>query len=418
MKLNKKIIMSLVAMCAFTASNIAYAKVEVETRQFLFPDAYSHIKGEYVKISNANQEEIGYQIGKIGKEVFNSILFPFADPKYGKEKEAYVKSVDTVYYNRVQGIKKALGLVNNFSKDATYPIYDYRMAGCSSIVIPASYSHNGHTLIAHNVDWIESPINEANGINKWAYVLEMYPTDGMASLALGSTSLIGAPYDAINEYGIYVAGLADQYTYTDPMEMLAGGTTTHFNHTQIVRSVVDNAKNLEEAKAHLIKIGDIYQASSGMHFLIVDKAGNSLVAEYDDKTRALVFSEFNKELLAFTNSAIRLNPSSRKEARQPENSYDDFYRYNTVSAFASNVKTKVSEEELWELMRSVAANSNVPSNRGANAGEISRLYWTVIVDVEAKTMAVKYNLRDGDVYDNGKRTELILSNPYYFYLQK
>ncbi len=416
MKIYKILISAFLLVCTIISADIANAKVEV--RQFLFPDTYSHIKGEYVLISGLNQVETGYQLGKIGKEVFNSMLFPFADASYGKKKEDYIKSVDDIYYQRIQGIKNALSLSNTFNMDASYPIFDYRNVGCSSIVIPKEFSHNGHTLIARNVDWTETEVNETNGINKWAYVLEMYPTDGMASLALGSTSLIGAPYDAMNEYGIYVAGLADQYTYTDPLEMLAGGTTTHFNHTQIVRSIVDNAKSIEEAKAQFTKIGTINQAGSGMHFLVVDRAGNSLVAEYDETTKALVMTEFNKEILAFTNSAIRLNPSSRKEPRQPENSYDDFYRYNTVNNFAKSVNGKVSEEELWELMRSVAANSNVPSNRGLNAGTISRLYWTVIVDVEAQTMTIKYNLRDGASYNNGKQNYLMLSDPYYFNLNK
>ncbi len=395
-----------------------YDKAEIELKKFINPNESTTILAEYVRISGCNQEGIGYHLGKIGKEVFNSMLFPFADEKFAKEKEAYIESVDTIYARRIKGIQKALDLENDYTKDASYPVYDYRMPGCSSILVPAKYSANGHTLIARNVDWYETEVNPVNGINKWAYVVDMYPNDGMATLALGSTSIIGAPYDVINEHGIYLAGLADQYTYTDPLECLAGANSTRFNHTQIVRSLIENAKTLDEAKQHIIKIGAVNMAGSGMHFLLADKEGNALVIEYDDKTRELVLSEFNQEMLAFTNSPLRINPSSRLEALQPENSYDDFYRYNTVNNFVINKKDKVNEDELWQLMANVAADSNIATNRGMYAGTISRLYWTVIVDLDAKTMAVRYNLGDGEKHADGKRTNLRLSDTFNFKLNR
>lgn len=405
-----------------TSKNKDNIEIDSKVETLLLPHEDSHIKVDYITLKNGTQEAIGYALGKIGDSFFHSLLVPFAEQSYGKEKEAFF-SRDPVYTARLKGMRKALDISpSDFSRDLTFPIYDYRLPECSAILIPPTMTENGHTLIARNVDWLETKADPITNINKWAYVLEIYPNNGINTLVLGSTSLIGAPYDAMNEYGIYIAGLADKDTYSEALDVLAGGKTTRFNHLQIIRSLIDNCKTLEEVKEKFKRESPLNMAGSGMHYLIADAQGNALVAEYEKSTKKLIFSEYFNTILPFTNSSLWLEPEKRIRALSPKDSYDDFYRYNYLQNFKKSHeenKNKITKEMLWNLMEEVAANSDVPVKEGVNKGNIFRLYWTVITDLTDNTMEVRYNLKDDEPYDGEfRRKKLILSEIFKFQLQK
>lgn len=111
------------------------------------PDNGNHTEVDRIVIRGGTEEEIGYELGKIGIEKFNAILVPYDNPIYGKAKEEYIRLHDSVLYERIKGIKRAYGLkADNYSRDPSVLLYILSFPSCSAIYFPPNSTENGHAL--------------------------------------------------------------------------------------------------------------------------------------------------------------------------------------------------------------------------------------------------------------------------------
>jgi hypothetical protein len=64
----------------------------------------SQIVIDHIIIRGGTSEEIGYELGKIGKDTYGAVLVPFSNSTVGKEKETYIRSVDPSLADKTTGI--------------------------------------------------------------------------------------------------------------------------------------------------------------------------------------------------------------------------------------------------------------------------------------------------------------------------
>lgn len=224
-------------------------------------------------IRGGTNEEIGYEIGQIGIEDFDSFLVPFDELIYGKSKDVYIRDFDPVLYDRMKGIREAYDISSNdYTFDTSFPLYIMRFPLCSAVYFPPSTTENGHAISGRNMDWsydpnqddfidiegadveelltddsgeIESYITDKMGT--MSHVLEIYPDDGYATLVIGTSDLLNGVVDGINEKGLAVASLQDGDSFNDPITSLAGGKTTGLNCLQVLRTILEHCASVEEA---------------------------------------------------------------------------------------------------------------------------------------------------------------------------
>ena len=420
---------------------------QTTTEVLLNQENGTYMKVIHVVVRGGKEEEIGYELGKVGIEEFNSILLPFDDPVYGEEKEQYIKGYDEDLYGRVQGVKQAYQLgEDNYSYDASFPFYVGGIPLCSAIYFPPVSTEDGHAIAGRNMDWYynsdqdeftdvtdlslftnNTDINDekfdellADRIGTLAHVAEIYPDEGYATLVIGTMDLLTGVVDGLNEKGLYVASLQDGDTYTDAFSDLAGFTTTRLNYMQVLGSILEHCANVEEAKQMLTE-SQVIMPFMGVHFLICDDSGAATIAEYDNESRELIFIDYKDTAVPLTNYAIHLRPDiSQYPPENPNNAHDDYLRSAKLHDYISDHEGAFTTDDAWKAMKMVEANADLsPEEVMAGENETDRLLWTIVTDLTDRSMTVKFFLKDGPINNETYRThDLVLSEPFTFKLER
>ncbi len=409
------------------------------TYEVLIPSENGEVEVDHLVIRGGTQEEIGYELGMTGIEKFNAILLPYEDPIYGRAKEEYIRLHDPVLFERIKGVKRAYGLKeDDYSLDPSGLFYMYISTSCSAIYLPPSSTENGHAMGGKNLDWSYDPEgNEsadiaAGGIESLLsdptvfesvlrnriHVVELYPDDGYATLTLGGSDLENGVSDGINEMGLAVSALQDGDTYTDPIASMAGGTTSGLNFLQMLRSILENCVTVEEAKEHVL-INRISMPYIGNHFLIYDRSGNATVIEFSNSSREAIFTDYSSTPVPLTNYAIHLRPDYTKLVPEnPKDPHDDYSRMIRLHNYIDAHEGLYNETDIWNAMSLVEANGNASKEGVLTCGTV-RLMYTIVTDLDERTLTAKFYLRDGPVSDPVMGTnELVLSDPFDFRLER
>jgi len=430
------VLLFLLIPAGMAAPNTTYERL-------ISPDDGNYLEVSHVIIRGGTNEEIGYEIGRIGREDLDSILVPFDEPIYGKAKEEYIKETDPVLFERMKGIGKAYNLSDDdYNFDTSFPLYILRFPLCSAIYFPPSSTENGHAIAGRNMDWSYNPetgdfidiegedVDElltdtsgsieqfiADKMGTMCDVIEIYPDDGYATLVIGTSDLLNGVVDGINEKGLAVASLQDGDTYNDPLTSLAGGKSTGLNGLQVLRTILEHCADVDEAKERLLT-SKISMPYMGQHFLIYDESGNATIAEFDNTSREVIFTDYEDTPVVLTNYAVHLNPDvSKLSPTNPDDPHDDYLRSIKLHNYIDTHDGKFNATDAWVSMAEVQAASDGISE-GVLTGGV-RLLWTVVTDLTDKTMTVKFFLKDGPITDNKTRThELNLSEPYTFKLER
>ncbi|MBN1432855.1 MAG: linear amide C-N hydrolase [Methanomicrobiaceae archaeon] len=427
--------------------NISDTGTKTTTEVLLNQENGTYMKVIHVVVRGGTEEEIGYELGKVGIEEFNSILLPFDDPVYGEEKEQCIKDYDEDLYERVQGVKQAYQLSeDNYSYDASFPLYIAGIPLCSAIYFPPVSTEDGHAIAGRNVDWYyntdhdvftditdlslftnNTDINDekfdeilADRMGTLVHVVEIYPDEGHATLVIGTMDLLTGIVDGLNEKGLYISSLQDGDTYTDPFSDLAGFTSTRMNFMQVLGSILEHCANVDEAKQWLAK-SRISMPFMGVHFLICDDSGAATIAEYDNKSRELIFIDYKDTAFPLTNYAIHLKPDiSQYPPEKPNDAHDDYLRSAKLHDYISDHEGAFTTDDAWKAMKMVEANADLsPEEILAGENETDRLLWTVVTDITDRSMTVKFFLRDGPNNNETYHThDLVLSEPFTFKLER
>ncbi len=393
----------------------------------------SCIEVDHIVIWGGTDEEIGYEIGRIGIDEFNAILIPFDDPIYGKAKEEYIRLHDPVMYERIIGIKRAYGLDrDDYSFDPSLLFYMLISSLCSAVYLPPSSTEDGHAIGGKNLEWnidfeSDALVDIAAGnyegflserIRDCICVVEIYPDDGYATLAIGGLDLENGVFDGINEMGLAVSALQDGDTYTDPITSLAGGTTSGLNFLQMLRSILENCATVEEAKLRILT-NRISMPFIGQHFLVYDRSGNATVIEFDNTSREAIFTDFSNAPVPMTNYAVHLRPDwTILVPENPLDPHDDFLRMRKLHGYIDAHAGPFNETDVWAMMALVEANANASAEGVLTKGTI-RVVYSVVSDLDELTMTARFYLRDGPVRDPVMGTnELIFSEPFTFRLER
>ncbi|MDD1761333.1 MAG: C45 family autoproteolytic acyltransferase/hydrolase [Methanothrix sp.] len=397
------------------------------------PNESNQMEVDHIIIRGGTQEEIGYELGRIGIEKFNSILVPYEDPIYGKAKEEYIHLHDPALYERIKGIKRAYGLKeDDYSQDSSVLLYHLSFPSCSAVYFPANLTENGHSLAGKDLEWFFNPeesdfvsiIASDNYLSTLVYpfrarnhVVELYPDNGYATLVLGSSDLNGLT-DGMNENGLGVTALQDSDTYVDPITNIAGGRTSGLNSMQMLRSILENCATIEEAKKHIL-MSRISMPFMGLHFMIYDASGNATIVEFNKSSREAIFTDYRDVPVPMTNYALYLNPDFTKLI--PENTkdpHDDYYRMKKLHAYIDDRVEPFNKTDVWNTMSMVQANANA-SAEGVLTGGTIRLVYMIVNDLSERTMAARFYLRDGPLSDPIWGTnELVLSKTFAFQLKR
>lgn len=393
----------------------------------------SCLEVDHIVIRGGTNEEIGYELGRIAIDEFNAILLPFDDPIYGKAKEEYIRLHDQAMYERIKGIKRAYGLdENDYSFDPSPLYYMLISPLCSAVYLPPSLTEDGHAIGGKNLEWnidfesdaladiaagnFEDLLSER--IRDCICVIEIYPDDGYATLAICGLDLENGVFDGMNEMGLSVSALQDGDTYIDPVTSLAGGTTSGLNFLQMLRSILENCATVEEAKLRILT-NRISMPFIGLHFLVYDRSGNATVVEFENDSREAVFMDFSNTPVPLTNYALHLRPEG--EILAPENPldpHDDFSRMKKLHEYIDAHTGPFNETDVWTMMALVEANAN-KSREGVLVKGTIRVVYTVVSDLDELSMTARFYLKDGPVKDPVIGTnELIFSEPFTFKLER
>jgi predicted choloylglycine hydrolase len=174
---------------------------------------------------------------------------------------------------------------------ATAGIASARWA-CSIFV---SYGPDGSAIYGRNFDWQHNP----------ALLLHTNPSNAYASISMVDISYLGferqdekyktvegrkallsapmLPFDGMNEHGLTVgmAAVGDTKIPLDPKK-------TNVGSLQIIRLMLDRAKNVEEAISVFNQFNILKSGGPNIHYLIGDIDGKSALIELkDDKTNIM-----------------------------------------------------------------------------------------------------------------------------------
>jgi hypothetical protein len=156
----------------------------------------------------------------------------------------------------------------------------------------AAMSPQADAVFGRNFDWN----TEA------ALLLFTDPTDGYASVSMVDITYFGfnkntkpgllnkfallfapqIPFDGMNEYGLAVGimSIPQSNGGNDPQKKTLG-------LMQLIRQMLDHAKNVDEAVALAQKYNIVFTYSPTNHIMVSDAAGNSAIIEYLDGTPAI-----------------------------------------------------------------------------------------------------------------------------------
>jgi len=202
---------------------------------------------------------------------------------------ASLKKVDNypLYTMTWQGGYDSLGILHN--------LYEYLFDSNPSVPVPQpactlfSSCGGGGALYGRNLDWSYSP----------ALLLFADPADAYASVTLVNIGYLGfrktagmelpswskrlrllltpgIPYEGINEWGLTIAVAS-----VPQIDVLVKPELDTLQSLAIIRLVLDQAKNTEEAINLIKKYNVNFMPGPPVHYLIADPQGHSCVVEYN-----------------------------------------------------------------------------------------------------------------------------------------
>lgn len=208
-------------------------------------------------------------------------------------------------------------------------------------------------------------------------LFEVHPESGYPSLYLCANDLLGGTIEGINSEGLSLAVLGDETNDNDshPMEP---STEAGLNEFQIMRYLLDNCRNIEEAKESMLWLKQYYQYFR-LHYLVADKGGKSFVFEFSRHRNQSHVME-GDGIQCVTNHLL----SNPEVSDAPKESIErlDILKSLTVA------KTTFTLDEIKEVHSKVTPwmPDYCPS------WPTSRTLWHSIYDLDSRSMKVKFYL--------------------------
>jgi len=387
-------------------------------------------KGRYMQVRHivlkGSNEEIGTALGEIARREYNAKLIKYASPIYAKARLAYMSTNYPILLERMKGVAKAFGLdLDKTDYDTSSLYYTETSPQCSAIFFPEAVSENGHSFYTCNRDYYLASMSEVMGGKRGfgepdmlerMIVLEVYPDKGYPSLGIGALDLLNMQIDLVNSEGLAVTALEDdtfgmERTFKD----LSRASGLHLY--QATRLIIDTCSTLDEAKEAILT-NKITLSLIPAHFMVMDASGNSFIYEKDKDNFMDVITDSKKNRPAIiTNHSIHDYPAVDKFPQAAKDDYDTFNRYRRLDKFVSEHRGKYTIAEGEEAMSLAYGRVDEASEGGHHDLPLRTLY-TAAVDLNERSISVRFYQRDSKSDRPDGLTDLVFSKPLDFKLRK
>ena len=386
------------------------------------PDVYLSVRHIVLRGSNEN---IGYALGEIAQKEYQVELVRYESPVYAAARREYMRLNYPIMLKRMKGVARAYGLNPEITDYDTSSLY-FGMGGpqCSAIFFPAAVSADGTNFYVSNRDYYLASASEVMGeerktgegdILNRLFVIELYPDQGYSSIGIVSLDLLNMHIDGINSAGLSVASLEDD---TYGMERTVKDLTRQsgLHQYQLSRLILDTCATVEEAKEVILN-NKITMIGMPAHFIVMDSTGRSFIYEMKatDNSDCFIHNKDRPQLI--TNHSICAYPSVETFPPPSENDYDTFNRYRRLDAFVQQHSGRFSHGDGRKAMGLVYGRVAEADEGGHHKLPLRTLY-TTVVDIDNRTVEVKFYTQDGETDPDTGLTEPLFSAPFLFTLQQ
>lgn len=297
------LLLFMVSACGGSGGTTAIVSNEV----VLAKSSASYQEVRHIVLRGTNRE-IGKAIARIGHDYYQAQAMPFSSSYFQEKRNGYIRQHFPVLAERQKGVADYFGWGDSTLRDTSALWYDMQPAGCSALFIPGAVTANGHSLQARNMDFytvtmyaflypercdINDPknydaarCNPGNHLFSRNFIMETYPLDGgYASMVVGSFDLMNGAYDGFNEHGLSISGLVDHNLKNKTVDKTVPLSEIEqqegLNYLQLARAILEGARTVEEAR-DLVSGLKVYFPMAGIHFLVGDRHGNSMILEFSE----------------------------------------------------------------------------------------------------------------------------------------
>jgi len=417
-KTSKKTVVSILAGLALLLNTLALPAAAEQNLQYKEkviaggPGKFVTVRHIVLKGSNF---EIGKKIGEIAKK--DGATIPSSDNHImNRAKREYMAQNYPEMYKRMKGVAQAFGM------DITDDSYNFNglwqpnatPPGCSVVFFAAGRTENGHSILSRNYDFTtgdftgRKPQEGSLAIMARPILFEIHPDQGYSSLSLCAFDYLGGVLDGINSEGLVVSILAEE-------ESLAKvgrepGDEVGMHELMGMRYLLDNCKNVEEAKEALLSLKHYYSFIP-CHYIIGDRSGKSFVFEFSpNRNRSYIIDGSGPQCV--TNHLVFLH---QKVEEFPETDLNSSMRRYKVLHESIRAKKKFTIEEIADINARVASPPIAPKNPQAAPG---RTLWYAQYDLENLTLTVKFYLGEKPDPENEKKVILEYSPQKVYSLKK
>ncbi len=376
------------------------------------PDKFVEVR--YVVLKGSNFD-IGKKIGELAKKDGTPIT-PSNDFIKNRAKREYMAQNYPILHERMKGLAAAYGL--DFFDDS----YDFtglfqpQMAppGCSVTFYPATRTANGHSILSRNYDFITGDITGRKpqkgrlAMMARPILFEIHPDLGYSSLSLCAFEYLGGVLDGINSEGLAVAILAEEESGAKVGR--EPGSEVGMHELMGMRYLLDNCKNVEEAKEALLSLKHYYSFIP-CHYIVGDKTGKSFIFEFSPtRNRNYIIDGDGPQCV--TNHLVFQH---QQIDEIPETGLGWSLRRYKMLDESTQAKEKFNLEEIAAINSQVAVPPNAPGNPEFAPG---RTLWYAQYDLENLMLTVKFYLGEKPDPENEKKVILEYTSPLMYELRK
>lgn len=382
-------------------------------------DCYQEVRHIVIR---GDDQEIGAAIASISKDFYQAQPKLFANLAEKTIRNAYIQQHFPNLAERQKGVAQYYGWNEADLHDSSGLWYDITPGACSALYFPKSTTSSGHSLQARNMEFYTVTIEEFMGMRPGHgnrlfsrnYVMEIYPKNGYATLVTGTFDLLSGVFDGFNEHGLTISGLVDQ-NIPDKFKLKDWSAAVGLSYLQMARAVLEGARTVDEAK-QLVSNLTVYFPMDGMHFLIGDRNGNSMILEFSEldlSPRFLMQKPGAPVIL--TNHSIFKEPSVAdfKERVPTTEPYETHYRYLRLYDYLRSTSGKkyTSDDALFAM--SLVYGYADDGSEGAAIPLPLRTVWSLVMDLDDLSMKIKFYTKD-----NSALKAPLFSDYYTFRLRR
>ncbi len=375
------------------------------------PDRFAEVRHVVLKGSNF---EIGKKIGELSIGD-GAPVTPTGDPIMNRAKREYMAKNYPIHYERMKGVAAAYGLnIDDDSYDFS-GLFQSQMSppGCSVAYYPAGSTGSGHDVLSRNYDFTTGditgrrPQGDRLAMMARPFLFEIHPDTGYSSLSLCAFDYLGGVLDGINSEGLAVAILAEEES--GDKVGLEPGSEAGMHELMGMRYLLDNCKNVEEAKAALLSLKHYYSFIP-CHYIVGDRSGKSFLFEFSpNRNRSYILDGDGPQCV--TNHLVFHH---QKIEDFPETDLNWSMRRYKMLEESIRAKQIFTIEEIAAINDSVAVPPNVPGDSQFAPG---RTLWYAQYDLDSLTLTVRFYLGETPDPENEQRAILEYSPVQVFELK-